>query len=156
MRPVLFQTRDFAVEFALLALGVADGSVSTGDFLADRGKGRAPFGNRPRLAFVADPGGRSIRKTLGEFAPRGSGIDRALQIDALSASMRLSSSGRLTGGAARGGRASIAPIVSFVSASPSTRSDDGSSVSGKSLRTAEFSPAGRSSEMIRVTLAPSG
>src|SRR6478609_1765111 len=70
--------------------------------------------------------------------------------------MRLSSSGRLTGGAARGGLASIAPIVSWAPASPSTRSEDGSSVSGKSLRTAELSPAGRSSEMTRVTLAPSG
>jgi hypothetical protein len=73
-----------------------------------------------------------------------------------SASMRLSSSGRLTGGAARGGFASIAPMVSFAPASPSTLSDEGSSASGKSLRTAEFSPAGRSSEMTRVTLAPSG
>jgi hypothetical protein len=70
--------------------------------------------------------------------------------------MRLSSSGRLTGGAARGGLASIAPIVSFALASPSTRSEDGSSVSGKSFSTAEFSPAGKSSEMTRVTLAPSG
>ena len=52
-----------------------------------------------------------------------------------SASMRLSSSGRLTGGAARGGLVSMAPMVSFVPASPSTRSEDGSSVSGKSFAT---------------------
>ena len=83
LRPVLFETRDFAVEFALLALGIADGGVGAGDFLADRGKGRAPFGDRPRLALVADSGRRRIRKSLGEFAPRGRRIDRALQIGAL-------------------------------------------------------------------------
>src|SRR5437016_13747031 len=70
--------------------------------------------------------------------------------------MRLSSSGRLTGGAARGGLVSIAPIVSLAPPSPSTRSEDGSSVSGKSLATSVVSPAGKSSAMTRVTLAPSG
>ena len=78
MRPVLFKTRDFAVEFALLAFGIADGGVGAGDFLADRGKGRAPFGDRPRLTLLAYPGRSGIRKTLGEFAPRGRRIDRAL------------------------------------------------------------------------------
>ena len=57
-----------------------------------------------------------------------------------SISMRLSSSGRLTGGAARGGLVSMAPMVSFVPASPSTRSEDGSSVSGKSFATSVVSP----------------
>ncbi len=70
--------------------------------------------------------------------------------------MRLSSSGSLTGGTARGGLASIAPMVSLAPASPSTRSEDGSSVNGKSFKIAEWSPAGRSSVMTRVTLAPSG
>ena len=83
MRPVLFETRDFAVEFALLAFGIADGRVGAGDFLADRGKGRAPFGNRPRFTLVADSGRRRLRKSLGEFAPGGRRIDRALQIDPL-------------------------------------------------------------------------
>ncbi len=83
LRPVLFEPRDFAVEFALLALGVADRGVGAGDFLADRGKGRAPFGDRPRLALVADSGRRRLRKSLGEFAPRGGRIDRALQVGAL-------------------------------------------------------------------------
>jgi hypothetical protein len=83
LRPVLFETRDFAIEFALLAFGVADGGVGAGDFLADRGKGRAPFGDRPRLALVADPYRSNIRKSLGEFTPGGGGIDCALQIDAL-------------------------------------------------------------------------
>ncbi|MGY3470182.1 hypothetical protein ACVW0I_007053 [Bradyrhizobium sp. LM6.11] len=70
--------------------------------------------------------------------------------------MRLSSSDRLTGGAARGGRASIVPMVSFAPASPSTRREDGSSESGKSLATSVLSPEATSSAMIRVTVAPSG
>ena len=70
--------------------------------------------------------------------------------------MRLSSSGRLTGGAARGGLVSMAPMVSLAPASPSTRSEDGSSVSGKSFATSVLSPEGTSSVMTRVTLAPSG
>ena len=83
LRPVLFEPRDFAVEFALLALGIADRSVGAGDFLADRGKGRAPFGDRPRLTLVADPCRRRLRKALGEFAPGGRRIDRALQVGPL-------------------------------------------------------------------------
>ena len=73
-----------------------------------------------------------------------------------SASMRLSISERSTGGTGRGGLASIAPIVSLAPPSPSTRSEDASSVSGKSFATSVVSPAGRSSAMTRVTLAPSG
>ena len=56
---------------------------AAGDFLGDRGKGRAPFGDRTRLALVAESGRRGFGKALGEFAPRGGGIDRALQIGAL-------------------------------------------------------------------------
>ena len=70
--------------------------------------------------------------------------------------MRRSISDRLTGVTGRGGRVSIAPMVSFSPASPSTRSEDGSSVSGKSFATTRLSPDGRSSEITRVTLAPSG
>jgi hypothetical protein len=73
-----------------------------------------------------------------------------------SVSMRLSSSGKLTGGVARGDFVSIAPMVRPLSASPSTRNDDGSSLSGKSFSTSVLSPAGSSTDTTRVTLAPSG
>ena len=83
LRLVVFQPRDFAVEFALLALGIADRAVGGRDFLTNRCKSGAPFGDRTRLALVANSGRRGFRKTFGEFAPRSGGIDRALQIDAL-------------------------------------------------------------------------
>ena len=155
---VLLEPRDLAVDVTLLALGVADRGIGGGDFLGDRGKGRAPFGDRTRLALLAEPAGEASAK-------RSANLRRALAAaiapcrsarSSFSASMRLSSSGRLTGGAARGGRASMAPMVSFAPASPSTRSEDGSSDSGKSFATSVLSPDGRSSVMTRVTLAPSG
>ena len=83
MRPVLFETRDFAIELALLALGIANGGIGAGDLLADRGKGRAPLRDRPCLTLVADSGRRGIRKSLGEFAPRGRRVDRTLQVEPL-------------------------------------------------------------------------
>ena len=72
LRLVGFQPRDFAVEFALLALGVADRAVGGSHFLTDRGKGRAPFGDRARLALVADAGGRSFPQSARRIcgAPR--------------------------------------------------------------------------------------
>jgi len=70
--------------------------------------------------------------------------------------MRRSISGRFAGGAGRGMRAYTAPIVSRALPSPSTRSEDGSSVVGKSRASSVVSPAGRSSRITRVIVAPSG
>ena len=60
-----------------------------------------------------------------------------------SASMRLSSSGRLTGGAARGGLRVDGADGELAPASPSTRSEDGSSVSGKSFATSGVVAGGK-------------
>lgn len=74
---------DLPVDLAQLARGVADSRIGARNFLADRGKGRAPFGDRPRLPFLANTHGGGFRKVLGKLAPRIRRIDRALQIGAL-------------------------------------------------------------------------
>ena len=48
------------------------------------------------------------------------------------------------------------PMVSFAPPSPSTRTEDVSRPSGKSLATSVESPDGRSIAITRVTVAPSG
>ena len=138
---------DLAVEVALLDLGVTDRVVGGGDLLGDGRERGAPFAERPGLALLAKARGRRFGETLGELAARRRGRDLAIERRALSrsASMRRSICGRLAGGAGNGGRASTAPITRRAPPSPSTRSDDGSSVSGKSWASSVESPAGRSS-----------
>ena len=108
--------------------------------------------------FSPNPAGDASAKRSANLrrAPAASIAPCQLARSSFSASMRLSISERLTGGTGRGGFVSIDPIVSLAPPSPSTRSEDGSSVSGKSFATSVVSPAGRSSAMTRVTLAPSG
>ena len=139
------QPRDLAIDLALLALGIADRGIGGGDFLRDRGKGRTPFGDRPRLALVADARRRRFGELLGEFAARGGGRHRAFQIVAL-VLQRLDALVEFGQIVRRGARrpGSIDPIVILVAASPSTRSEEGSSVSGNPLAPSELSPAARS------------
>ena len=159
MRAVRFEPRDLAVDFALLALGVADGGIGAGDFLGDRGKGGAPFGDRPRLALFADARPATPRQSARRICgARVAALIAPCRLarSSFSASMRLSSSGRLTGGAGRGGLVSIAPIVSFAPRLALDPQRGRIQRQRKILATSVLSPAGRSSVMTRVTLAPSG
>ena len=67
----------------LLALRVTDSSVCHRDFLRDRSKGGAPFGDWARLALVTNSRRRRLGKALGELATRGGGGDRTPEVDAL-------------------------------------------------------------------------
>ena len=82
-RAVRLKSRDLAVDIALLAFRFADRSVSGRDLLRNRNKGSAPFGDRTRFAFLAYSRRRGFRKPLGEFAARGGGGNRALEIGVL-------------------------------------------------------------------------
>ena len=98
---------------------------------------------------------QSVRRICAARQP----IDRTLQIGALvfqRLEVSLFELGQPTGGAAQRRLGVDGADGEFAPASPSTRSEDGSSVSGKSFNTAEWSPAGRSSVITRVMLAPSG
>ena len=124
----------------------------------DRGKGRAPFGDRPRLALLADSGRRRFGKALGEFAPRGGGIDRALQIGAL-VLQRLDA--LVEFGQIDRRRRARRPCVDRADGEFRARlaldpQRGRIERQRKILENGELSPAGRSSEIIRVTLAPSG
>ena len=144
-----FEPRDLAVDVALLDLGVADRVVGGGDLLGDGGEGGAPFGERTRLALLAEAGGRRLGKALGELAARGRSRDRAVERGALVA-QRLDPPVDLRQVRRRRRprrRASTAPMTRRAPPSPSTRSDDGSSVSGKSRSSSVESPAGRSSRI---------
>ena len=79
-RPIRFQPRDLAVDVALLVLRVTDRGIRGRDFLGNGGERRAPLGERTRLAFLAQPRRRGLRKALGEFAARGGGADRVGEI----------------------------------------------------------------------------
>ena len=95
--------------------------------------------------FSPMPGGRGFGKALGEFAARGGRIDRALQIGALVLQRldALVEFGQIDRRRRARRPASIAPMVSFAPASPSTRSEDGSSVSGKSFATSRVVARGK-------------
>jgi hypothetical protein len=67
----------------LLAFRITDSSVCGRDFLRDRSKGRAPFGDRPRLTLVTYSRRRRLGKALGEFATRGGCGNRTPDIGAL-------------------------------------------------------------------------
>ncbi len=78
-----FEARQFAVDVALLACGVADRAVGGCDFIRHRRERRAPLADRARLALLADPDRRGLGEVLGEFAPRLGRADDPLQILAL-------------------------------------------------------------------------
>ena len=82
-RAIGFQPGDLAIDVALLAFRVANGGVRGSYFLRNRGKGRAPIGDRTGLTLLTNSRRGGFGKTLGEFATRGGSRNRALQVGAL-------------------------------------------------------------------------
>ena len=58
--------RDLAIDLALLQLALADRAVGGARSRPRRRRSRAPFGERPRLAFLAEAERRSRGEALGE------------------------------------------------------------------------------------------
>ena len=120
------RSRCLRLESRIAVSAVATSSATAAKAARQSAIGRAsPLSPMPAGEASAKRSAKPRRAVAASIAPCRSARS------SFNASMRLSSSGRLAGGAARGGLASMAPIVSLAPASPSTRSEDGSSVSGK-------------------------